>query len=101
MKFKLERHLYAPELNKIRFASGASLAANGATTIKQAREMLFKQATYIRTVTILFKRPDRTEIKRSLILAPETIKSAISHVNEYEEAKGYSVTLKTRGYYSC
>ena len=33
---KLERHAYAPELNKVHLKNGATIAARGCTTIEQA-----------------------------------------------------------------
>jgi len=40
-KFKLERHEYAPELNKIHFEGGAVMPAPGIRTIQDARRKYF------------------------------------------------------------
>lgn len=42
MKFYLETHTYAPELNTVHFVKGGSIRAAGVTTIRQARNTLFK-----------------------------------------------------------
>lgn len=42
MKFSLEVHRYAPELNRVHFARGGSMLAPGCTTIREARERFFK-----------------------------------------------------------
>lgn len=46
---KIERHTYAPELNRIHFENGASIAAPKICSTEQARKELFKQATQYRT----------------------------------------------------
>lgn len=40
--FKLERHAYAPEMNKVIFVSGGTISAPGITSIKEAKDKLFK-----------------------------------------------------------
>jgi hypothetical protein len=41
MKFYIEIHRYAPELNTLHFVKGGSIRAAGVTTIAQARKELF------------------------------------------------------------
>ena len=43
MKISIERHLYAPELNKIIFLNGASIKAPSITSIKEARAKILKK----------------------------------------------------------
>ena len=43
MKIAIERHLYAPELNKIIFSNGASIKAPSITSIKEARAKILKK----------------------------------------------------------
>ncbi|NRA42569.1 MAG: hypothetical protein HRU21_09735 [Pseudomonadales bacterium] len=41
MKFSIERHAYAPELNKIHFNNGGALKAPSIKSIKEARKKIF------------------------------------------------------------
>lgn len=44
-KFILERHAYAPELNRIIFASGAAMATPHCVSISEVKQKYFKQPT--------------------------------------------------------
>ena len=51
--FKLERHRYAPELNKVHFPNGATLPAANLETIKEVKEFYFKKPASIEKHVII------------------------------------------------
>ena len=44
-KFILERHAYAPEINRIIFANGATMATPYCTTLSEVKQKYFKKPT--------------------------------------------------------
>lgn len=102
-KFYLEVHKYSPEQNKIHFYKGGTLSAPYITTIKQAREKLFKQANEYKiraVIKAVYEDDPLSTLNRSYGGTAKSYKDLVRFINgrrAYHNAGSCMLSIKVQG----
>jgi len=96
MKFILETHSHAPELNTIHFANGGSIRANNVKTIREAREKFLSPVKPSKYATIrVFNEAIGEKFYSGKIADYSELKVYLSEFRKKHNLPNTSITVKT------